>query len=38
MKGLTFDKEDKRQFWVNLDSKEDGKPVINGRLKISIEI
>ena len=35
---LTFESDDKHQFWVNLESKEDGKPVINGRLKISVEV
>ena len=39
MDGLTFDKDDKRQFWVNLTGKDDnGKIVINGKLKMSLEI
>ena len=38
MKGLTFDKEDGRRFWVNMMAKENGKDVINGRLKLEIDI
>lgn len=39
MDGLTFDKEDKKQFWVELTGKdENGKIVSNGRLKMTIDI
>ena len=39
MSGLTFDSEDARKFWVELVSKDEkGKRVVNGRLKISIDI
>lgn len=39
MDGLTFDKEDKRQFWVHLMGKDDnGKLESHGRLKMSLEI
>lgn len=39
MSGLTFDREDKRQFWVDLVSKDDkGKVVVNGRLKMSLDV
>lgn len=37
--GLTFDRDDKRQFWVNLTGKnKDGKKVTMGRLKMSLEV
>ena len=39
MKVLSFDKDDKRMFWVELGAKDEkGKDVINGRLKIQIDI
>lgn len=39
MKGLTFDSDDKRQFWVDLESKDEkGNKVVNGRLKLSVEV
>jgi len=39
MYGLVFDAEDSRKFWVNMVSKDEkGKRVVQGRLKISIDI
>ena len=39
MTGLTFVKDEPRQFWVNLNSKDKkGMPCINGRLKLQIDI
>jgi len=38
MKGLTFEKEDERQFWVELKGKKDGKDAVMGKLKLSIEV
>ena len=39
MKVLRFEKEDKRQFWVELTGKdESGKTVVNGRLRMQIDI
>lgn len=39
MTGLVFDKDDSRKFWVKLVSKDEkGQKVINGRLKLSIDI
>lgn len=39
MKVLRFEKEDKRQFWVELTGKdENGKTVVNGRLRMQIDI
>lgn len=39
MKGLTFEKEDTRQFWVDLKSKgSDGKLVFHGRVKMGIDV
>ena len=37
-KGLKFEKENPRTFWVDLTSKENGKDVCNGRLKLQIDI
>ena len=39
MSGLTFDSEDSRKFWVDMVSKDEkGSRVVNGRLKISIDV
>jgi len=39
MSGLTFkDKDEPRQFWVDLMAKKDGKLVCHGKLKLGIDI
>lgn len=39
LKVLRFEKEDKRQFWVELGAKDEkGADVVNGRLRMQIDI
>ena len=39
MMPLQFEKDDKRQFWVELGAKDEkGQSVINGRLRMQIDI
>ena len=38
MKGLEFDAEDPRQFWVELIGMKEGKKACLGKLKLSIDI
>ena len=38
MKGLVFESEDPRQFWVELKGRKDGKVAVMGKLKLTIDV